>query len=431
MYLDLSGLEHLTKLQQPLILVAMSELSVLVLSDIHYGSMAEFRELCNVAYSTSFATDDAVIAPMISCIQASDLRPTMVLVPGDLTSTACPQEFFGCYGAVKDIAKGCGLTERSIYHTFGNHDCDWQISQLNAPKGSKLPPDDMYLHLAARSGSLLISQSDAVQPGPLPGTGIVTTPECHLIIANSGLFSNHTTYPKFGELGKEQMQWLTVELSKPVPSEWKLFMVHHHPFNYEYPTFVPDISTLVEGADLLKLLGASDVDLVCHGHRHHPSCKTIRQSGWKKPITFFCAGSVGVHAKHRSSGKIPNLFHVISLSERLASGAAAGHIHSFEFVATTWEPARRTAHVPLSPKHPFGSDETAAALKDLAVKIIDATQPASGSHSFLPAVEDFPSGLRYIDPEKLQEHLDTAAEEIGVELSGDVMGPRRVVATWK
>ena len=75
-------------------------------------------------------------------------------------------------------------------------------------------------------------------------------------------------------------------------------MLHHHPFNYPYPTLGRDISLLDEGAELLDISGKAGINLICHGHRHHPKAHNEQRDDWKNAITFICAGSFSVNAAH-------------------------------------------------------------------------------------------------------------------------------------
>ncbi len=81
--------------------------------------------------------------------------------------------------------------------------------------------------------------------------------------------------------------------------------MHHHPFNYPFPTISEDISQIKEGVEFIELAEKNGVDFVIHGHRHHPKVKTVLPEGYA-PITYFCAGSPSVNAEHRSNGEIPN-----------------------------------------------------------------------------------------------------------------------------
>ncbi len=90
--------------------------------------------------------------------------------------------------------------------------------------------------------------------------------------------------------------------------------MHHHPFAYKYPHVGNDVSQIREGAEFVELVEKHGVDLVIHGHRHHPKVQTRLPNGGR-PITFFCAGSLSVNADGRSNGEIPNTIHFIDVDK--------------------------------------------------------------------------------------------------------------------
>lgn len=72
---------------------------------------------------------------------------------------------------------------------------------------------------------------------------------------------------------------------------------------------------LEEGSSFLDVAGQNGIHLVLHGHRHHPKAETTFKNGWDHPITFVFAGSLTVNSAHRSNGYIPNILHIIELTE--------------------------------------------------------------------------------------------------------------------
>ena len=131
-------------------------------------------------------------------------------------------------------------------------------------------------------------------------------------------------------------------------SRWKIVMLHHHPFPYPYPSPCVDPSLLSDGGELLDILGKGGVHLVLHGHRHHPRCKTQIESNWKNEITFICAGSLSVSEKQRSSGDIPNFYHILDLDEK---NIGQLFFRSYQYgIGEGWTPAQnRGSLVPIDP----------------------------------------------------------------------------------
>lgn len=111
--------------------------------------------------------------------------------------------------------------------------------------------------------------------------------------------------------------------------------MHHHPIHYSYPTVGHDVSMVEESGEILDIAGKYGIDLIIHGHRHHPKATTIMQDGWMHPIAFICAGSLAVNAPHRNDGNIPNTFHVIEIGE----GSDKIELYNYQYTDSMgWSP---------------------------------------------------------------------------------------------
>jgi len=332
-------------------------LTLLVLSDIHFGKLS---------VSTDFAlSDDPPPHIMSNPVSMKDNLIEVIkeehidamLITGDLTSKARPSEFKECYNTIIEIADRIGIEKKNIFFSFGNHDVDWNISELSEHKETGAFKDKLYLEVAASVGNIFIRNLESKEKGPLPGSGVYCRDKYIIYVLNSGYHSTHNQEYNHGKLGGNQYEWLRDIINKYADaSKWHILMLHHHPFKYSFPSLVEDISCLEEGSEILDIIGKSQIDIVCHGHRHHPKLFTELCNNWESPITFFCAGSLSVHEKHRNHGEIPNLFHLIDLKNRAENEAATGTVRSFEyFTMKGWIPAKYSELVPLDTNQSFGS----------------------------------------------------------------------------
>lgn len=374
------------------------ETSLLILSDMHFGSFSEFADVPGVQAIPENPRMDAtpVTQKLVGSVRKAGIRIDGILVTGDLTSKARPSEFYECIAAVNEVRHSLGVEEKSVLYTFGNHDTDWVISRL-ADATDQRPSDHRYKDVAASVGAAFTNPNPDMSSGPVLGSGVIEYPTYRVIIANTGYYSTHDQQTKQGKLGRKQYDWLSLQLQQRFDkSRWTILMLHHHPFNYSYPSHATDISCLDEGAELVDMIGQSDVDLVCHGHRHHPKHFTVLQNGWLHPVTFFCAGSVAVDAQHRSNGKIPNLYHVITLQTREPTGAAVGVIRSFEFsISKEWIPTTYSNVVPLDPVQKFGSCATESAQRALIEHMLnDLLEASDSNYCELPTFGNLPVDLQ-------------------------------------
>ena len=277
-------------------------LSLLLLSDIHFGSLAISNEFIPNGTSIRGSLSGAVpmCESLVKMVKGEDIYA--VLVAGDLTSSASPIEFTGCLDRIHGISEQLNVANDHIIYTFGNHDTNWHISKI--PDRSDDVEKELYLKVAASVGETVLPINNSVIRGPVPGSGVFETEHINVYIVNSAYYSSHDQTYRHGKLGDDQCQWLGQQFSTGVsPAKWNVLLLHHHPFPYKYPTPAEDISHIEEGAELMQLIGYSGIDIVCHGHRHHPIVFTDNRSGWKKPVTFLCAGSLSVNEEHRRHGE--------------------------------------------------------------------------------------------------------------------------------
>lgn len=397
----------------------------LILGDIHFGSFAEHPDFLLKA-----RVNDALLTnpqPMVEGLikTASSLCPKIdgILVPGDLTSTAEPAEFLECQQVIEKIAKGLNVPSTAIYTTFGNHDVNWSISQI-ADGVAGRPQDLAYKTIAAHVGAVLLDANEAEMTGPLPGSGYWVKENYDLVMLNTGFECCHDQKLRNGNLGQLQVAWLNT-LPNPMPGKLRILTLHHHPINLPYPTVVTDTSTLAEGADLVVEIARLGVDFVVHGHRHHPFLHTEMKQGWTKPVSFLCAGSVGVGSKHRQGGDIPNLFHIVCFDSRAPSGAVTGVVHTQAYrVGTGWAPTPYSKEVPLDARQPFGGFAT---LDDAAKAFATQLQLKESTGVVkLPAFQDLPLEVRSRPVAQVNEIVSSVLSGQGFSMVG--LFPDAVIA---
>jgi 3',5'-cyclic AMP phosphodiesterase CpdA len=406
-------------------ILAPKPIRLLLISDVHFGKLAATPEFALSGHNALHPIQGAVSMKkhLIQTVKGIIPIPQALLVLGDLTSIASPSEFRGSVHAVIEIAGGVGINEENVIFTFGNHDVDWRICSLATPTG-QFPKDEFYNTIAAHAGNFFAENPPTFENGLLPGSGVFVNDDFELFVLNSGHFCVSDQDYRHGKLGEDQLKWLDFVLQRDTPlPKWRILMVHHHPFNYPYPTLAKDISTLEEGAELVELAGRRGIDFVCHGHRHHPKISTQMAATWKGPVTYFCAGSLGVNETERNNGQIPNLFHVVSLESRLSNGAAFGSVQTFEYAASEgWRQIRNTKETPLDHIQYFGVIATASELsafaKNFLLPYANRTNSGSRGSVMLPSYTDLPPEFRCQACNDLNTLLQRAARDAGCKTVG-------------
>lgn len=296
-------------------------MQIAFISDIHFG-----KNSCTSDFAVPGETqlDETSNSPSLLDGLAEIIRSnsaSYLFIAGDLTSSGTPQELYYCKLALLKLAKMCNIDKNNILLALGNHDINWDIINLSEaykPISDEVEEiiSDGYQKIAAYAPKALLNQIINIEKeGPAPFSGIVESDYFITFILNSSCFCTGKQHNSHGRLDNTQLEWFDSNLSVyDSDKRIKIVLLHHHPFNYPYPVLGEDASLLEEGSEFIEIAAKHGINLVLHGHRHHPRVKTTIENGWKSPITFVCAGSVSVNCQGRNWGRIPNTAHIIDLT---------------------------------------------------------------------------------------------------------------------
>jgi len=308
---------------------------IALISDIHFGAASATSEFAIQGEPIRYGEVSSAkpfFQGLIDTLQKES--PNYLFVAGDLTSTGSPLEFKYCYEKIYQLAESVNIPSENVIFSLGNHDIDWRITQpidlYKTGSNAKYLDEDInflevnYIklanHWAVNIGKNATSNAASFKHlyDGSPLTGVIEREDGIIFVLNSGHLCSHEKSRKHGCLSKHQLEWFKALLENEYVSctKTKIVLLHHHPFNYPYPNLGRDVSTLEEGSELHEICGQFGVNLVLHGHRHHPKAKTASETGWKNPVTYICAGSLSVNATHRLQGAIPNTFHIIECKGR-------------------------------------------------------------------------------------------------------------------
>lgn len=300
-------------------------LRIAVISDIHFGRDATDREyvipkdIPNGDVSGGASRTESIEKVL------QENKVDYVFIAGDLTSVGDPLEFYLCEGKINDIVTHAGISMDRVVWCLGNHDFDRDIYKLY----DKYNKFSKSLKTIGKNSYKKIASSVAIQymhtiNNPLmhssgidiPATGIVDNDDFVVFVINSSFQCSGEQEYDHGKLTRDQLQW-TIESFKKYKddSRWKIVLLHHHPIDYAYPMPTADISKIEENAEFVESAGHNGINVIIHGHRHHPRAETMMNNGWMNPITFISAGSFSVGPEQRAEGQIPNTFSIIELSD--------------------------------------------------------------------------------------------------------------------
>lgn len=323
---------------------------VAFISDIHYGRMSRTCELTVPGEPVKDETSGApsLVKGLVQCLK--EHSPEYLFVGGDLTSIGSPQEFYYCEKKILEIAEQIGIPSKNIICGLGNHDIDRKIINIANDESYKgLSKEDCQLlqeryQMISAFGALnnLKNLLPLQNSGPAPYSGVLENSNFVVFVLNTSWYCNGKQIYPHGRLSEEQLRWFNNESAKYTNNEKiKIVLMHHHPMKYSYPTLSADASMIEEGSEFLDIAGRNGINLVLHGHRHHPIAITHMQTGWKNPIAFVCAGSLSANAEHRYNGEIPNTMHILQVEK--AEDPII--LYNFQYTgATGWTPLNSTSN---------------------------------------------------------------------------------------
>lgn len=308
---------------------------IALLSDIHFGKDSRCSDF---AIPGQHIVDDVAGGKSLYGgleTKLLEYKPDYILCAGDLTSSGKPLEFKYCLEKIYSMAEKVSVPKQNVIYCIGNHDVDWALidhsSKLDEYKELNREFDreetaflNNFYSSITHTWLQHMPYITNVDPyinlfsvaGPIPMTGIIERDDLEIFVLNSGFLCSSKQEIIHGKISDTQLTWLESELQQRANiNKWKIIVLHHHPFIYDYPIVYPEYSTLEEGPRLQSLCGQYGVNVVIHGHYHFPRAETKRKTGWNNPVTFISSGSLSVNQAGRLNGDIPNTFHYVQLEE--------------------------------------------------------------------------------------------------------------------
>jgi predicted phosphodiesterase len=241
-----------------------------------------------------------------------------VVITGDLTNGAKKEEFEALKTVLADHADpdrlsivpgNHDLSYRRVRPGVALHSCPrklWPfVSHFTDLFPSQYPPE---MHQPKKQ---LFPFVKALAGGRIALIGIDTTG--HLTTKAGPLNS-------FGQVGLAQLAELRTLLKNPwLHDRIKVVVMHHHPMIVPVATMFDSFKYLFQSKQLLDLLYETGVDLILHGHKHHPFCwqsHTFRDHD----MIVICAGPPDAYASGKSADLVYNIYslkdHHISIHYR-------------------------------------------------------------------------------------------------------------------
>jgi len=312
---------------------AEGEFRIAHLSDLHISSdrsglRQRWRSWVGRSQAKNLLNLQAVLRDMALC------GIDHLVLTGDLTHAAKKAEFETLRTALGDFANPDRLTI-----VPGNHDLSYRyvrrrLRAKNCPR--KLWP--LVSHFADVFPSAHPAELDQTKKDLFPFAKVLAKGRIVLIgldttghlTARVGLLNS------FGTIGRVQLADLRALLKHPwLHDRIKIVVMHHHPVIVPVATMFDSFKHLFQSKQLLDLLYENRVDVILHGHKHHPFCwqsHTFRDHD----LTVLCAGPPDAYTDGRSSELVYNIYSIVG--HRVA-------IH-YRTCSSTLRPRTEFAHTP-------------------------------------------------------------------------------------
>lgn len=308
----------------------MRQIRILHVSDVHFGRHHRCRPEDPTHSRAGYPSIFELIAKDLSGPvfdhpawkpgSEKSPNPLLVMLTGDLTETAAPEEFKAAHAFLSqfDGAKilGTALSRRDVFVVPGNHDVTYDADE---PETRLAPYANFYTKLFS-----------GVRPGIAPDqaknlTQVHVDQERGTMVAeiNSAYYvKKGTADAQRGNVDMESISRLHTALSSiPITERNRMVRIaimHHH------PVLVPDLVEPGRGYDavansshLLKLLREFGFQLVLHGHKHYPHVFSYdSDSPWHEtipPSMLVAAGGSSSSRELPPGGRRCNSYNLISM----------------------------------------------------------------------------------------------------------------------
>lgn len=275
---------------------------LLHLSDLHFGAQHAYAipKVKSGVIGKQTLLDSICRDLSIQKIPLSDIA--LVLITGDLTSTANAQEFNEVARFIEDIKQRFGLGAGQIVIVPGNHDIEW----IN--KNGILNED---AELNYRNFSRSVYNCDAEDSLLRINEFFIKDKKAAIFGLNSCRVESQET-AGIGYVGTEQIQQIDDFVRNNPDLDYKIALLHHHllPVNYTetYSVEQKGISILLDAEALMQCLITNGIQTVLHGHQHQPYFSQIRrfvpsgvagnEAGIDGYLNVVGGGSVGADQSH-------------------------------------------------------------------------------------------------------------------------------------
>ncbi len=377
-----------------------------VISDLHIGKSAKGADLI---------PGGAPLPPKPFLRQFEEFCETtgqsaeFLLIPGDLTDSATPEECELAISVIERISKALSVKNNRVITIPGNHDADWRIQ--------KSGEHDLYFQLRYQPLINAKGCNPALCSDPYFNT--IEFDDVAILAINSSSEDRHDSSPHNGALATG-----SIAKFRSATSTWKgdrrikICVLHHHPIQYpEVAEYWTDYSILSNSADLMKYLTDFEFDFVVHGHKHKP-CFAVHTELGAVMLPILCAGSFSKTLPTPYDANVANQFHMLEVDGRdTATGNIYGKIVSWAYCgAAGWKPSMNESHG-IHHFTPFGKYKNRNIITNTIESILKK-EAASKPHIKVEEICDMFDFLKYQPTDILKSVIEDVCLRNSFEIHG-------------
>ena len=394
--------------------------TIAVVSDLHIGESARTDDL-KPDQKNLFS--DGFISSFTDLIKKENIKPDLLVIPGDLTDRAHPDQFNKATLVINALSKALSITPNKIIFAPGNHDMSWSVCKLD--DGAKNPFWSNYRFAPLVNGADVFQQINNASLGAIceaPYFSIIQIDNMVILVCNSSAHDTPSNYPHHGDTLLATLNKIDEHLSliNDIHKMERIFVVHHHIFQYSAAIEgYPDFSIMPSAGSIIDLLRKWKFDIAIHGHKHVPAFLVL-STDMTHPLPILCAGSFGITLPSRYMGVVLNQFHLIEIDGRdTKTSFIYGRVRSWAYATTHgWIKSGRK-HCGIDHIKLFGKYCDEATLEKQVRKIMGNSLKPGGVLEWREICKQVKS-LSYLDYDIISSLLEKIkATDRAIDTSGD------------
>lgn len=295
---------------------------ILVVSDLHVGEGAVCTDLSTG--TSSNAVKHNFLEELKFLAHNENLKADYLLIAGDITNRAKPEEFSLAAKKIKEIASFFSIIEeKNILFVPGNHDSNWFEEERVLTSGTpnvNIAIKEKYRFIQHEPlFDTILRNADYGCFYNAPYFAIWNLEKINIIGINTSVFDHYNKKPHHGTVRHEDIKHLDRMLTKlniSNSNKFNLVMLHHHPIQQpDLPFSDADHSILQNSSNLMDVLFKNRVNFIIHGHKHIPTLGN-HSNDYNHPITILCSGSFSARLDDRYFQGVPNMIHLIEIEDK-------------------------------------------------------------------------------------------------------------------